>query len=60
MIVEFDKSFYKSLNKIADKSIFSRILKAIELLEASNSLDEISNIKKLVGFKFYYRYRIGD
>lgn len=45
MIDEFDKSFYKSLDKIADKSIFTRILKAIELLEASKSLDGISNIK---------------
>ena len=60
MIVEFDKSFDKSLEKISDKSLFPRIERAIINLEKAKSLADIPNLKKLVGFKEYYRVRIGD
>lgn len=60
MIVEFDKSFEKSLNKIKDRSLFPKIETFLALLERKSSLDEIPKTKKLVGYKVYYRYRIGD
>ena len=60
MIVEFDKSFDKSLQKIKNKSLFSRIEKIILECEKSNSISEITNLKKLIGFKNYYRIRIGE
>lgn len=60
MIVEFDKSFEKSLNKLKDKSIFPKIEKVISILEKTNSISELPNTKKLSGFKTYYRYRLGD
>lgn len=60
MKVEFDKSFEKSLQKIKNKSLFSRIEKIILECEKSKSLSEISNLQKLTGFKNYYRIRIGE
>jgi mRNA interferase RelE/StbE len=60
MIVEFDKSFEKTLDKIKDKSLFPRINKIIVNLEKANSLSELINVKKLSGFKNYYRIRIGE
>lgn len=60
MIVEFDKSFEKALDKLKDKSLYPKIAKAISILENSSSLAEISNVKKLSGYKVYYRFRIGD
>lgn len=60
MIVEFDKSFEKSLNKLQDKSIFPKIEKVISILEKTNSISELPNTKKLSGFKTYYGYRLGD
>ena len=60
MVVEFDKSFYKSLDRIKDKSLFSKIEKVITILENYNSLNEIASVKKLSGFKVYYRYRLSD
>ena len=60
MVVEFDKSFEKSLLKLKDKSLYSKIEKVISILEKSNSLNDVSNIKKLSGFKTYYRCRLGD
>ena len=38
MIVEFDKSFEKSLDKLGDKSIFPKIEEAISILEEIDSL----------------------
>ncbi len=60
MIVEFDKSFEKSLDKLGDKSIFPKIEEAISILEEIDSLIGQTNLIKLSGFKIYYRYKIGD
>ena len=60
MIVEFDKSFFKYLAKIRDNSILRKVKNKILELEDANSLNNIRNHKKLTGFKYYYRIRIGD
>jgi mRNA interferase RelE/StbE len=60
MIVEFDKSFEKSLDKIRDKVLFRRIERSILNLEKAESIEDIPGIKKLAGFKNYYRIRLGD
>jgi mRNA interferase RelE/StbE len=59
MKVEFDKSFYKSLDKIGNKTIFLRVEKFILNCEKAKSLNELHSIKKLTGFQNYYRVRIG-
>ncbi len=38
MIVEFDKSFSKSLDNLNDKSLFPKIEKLIETVESSITL----------------------
>lgn len=60
MIVEFDKSFEKSLDKIKNKSLFAKIERIIIQCENSKSLSEIPNLKKISGFKTYYRIRMGE
>lgn len=50
MIVEFDKSFYKSLNQIRDTSVFLKLEATIKQLENATSLNELNNFKKLSGF----------
>jgi mRNA interferase RelE/StbE len=60
MIIEFDKSFEKSLEKIKNKSLFLKIEKIIIEFENAKALNELPNIKKLTGYKFYYRVRIGE
>lgn len=59
MIVEFDKSFEKSLDKLKNNSLFAKIERIIIQCENSKSLFEIPNLKKLTGFKTYYRIRMG-
>lgn len=60
MIIEFDKSFEKSLIKVKEKTLFDKIELLIETIEKAEKISEIKNVKKLTGFKNYYRIRIGD
>jgi mRNA interferase RelE/StbE len=60
MIVEFDKSFEKSLKKIHDPGILHRLARIIVQFENSPSLTAFQNVKKLTGYSSYYRIRIGD
>ena len=60
MIVEFDKSFLKSIEKVKDVTLSSKIEKLIIEYENAQTLSEVKNTKKLTGYKAYYRIRIGD
>ncbi len=60
MIVQFDKSFERSLNKVHDPNTLLRLNRIILQLENSPSLSRLQNIKKLTGYSNYYRIRIGD
>ncbi|OOG75322.1 type II toxin-antitoxin system RelE/ParE family toxin [Algoriphagus sp. A40] len=60
MIVDFDKSFAKSLGKIKDQSVLKRIESVILKLESAERIEDLSNIKKLQGHTAYYRIKVGD
>jgi mRNA interferase RelE/StbE len=60
MIIEYDKSFEKSLEKVRNKTLFQKIEKIIIDFENAKSLSDIPSIKKLTGYKNYYRLRIGE
>jgi mRNA interferase RelE/StbE len=60
MIVRFDNSFIKALDKIKDKTILKRIESVIQKAEEAETLEQISNTKKLIGFTVYYRIKISD
>jgi hypothetical protein len=51
MIIEFDKSFEKSLEKTKNKSLFQKIEKVIIEFEKAKSLTDLPNVKKLIGYK---------
>lgn len=58
--MEFDKSFEKSLDRIRNKAMYPRIERIIKECESVDSIANIHNIKKLSGFRNYYRIRLGD
>ncbi len=60
MIVEFDKSFLKSLAEVHDPVVFQRVKLMVIKIEDCKSINEIKQIKKLVGFSSFYRIRFGD
>jgi hypothetical protein len=48
MIIEFDKSFEKSIDKIKDKNLSLKLIDLITKIENINEFREIPNTKKLV------------
>jgi mRNA interferase RelE/StbE len=60
MQIVYTSSFLKSIKKIKNIELLEKIESAIENIKVANSIDAISNIKKLSGHKTYYRIRIGE
>ena len=56
----FRASFAKDLRSIKSKDILSRIKEIVEQVEKAQSLQEITNIKKLKGGRNYFRIRVGE
>jgi mRNA interferase RelE/StbE len=60
MKVEFLAKFSKDLDNIDNTIIRHKILKKIEEFESAKKISDLTNVKKLVGFKSAYRIKIGD
>ncbi len=60
MKVSFDKSFHKRLIRIQDKQVLAKVKQAILHAEEAGIVQQIPNIRKLEGFKTFYRIRVGD
>lgn len=56
----FDEAFEKSIRKLSDRKVKDRLIKLIDRFGDIKDLTEITNIKKLQGYKSFYRIRIGD
>ncbi|CAM3708132.1 type II toxin-antitoxin system RelE/ParE family toxin [Mucilaginibacter galii] len=60
MIVLIDKTFEKDVSKINNKALRAGIKSLILNLQQADLLTQINNIKKLTGYKEFYRVRIGN
>ena len=60
MIIVIEDSFKKDFKKLKNPTLEKRVLSKIQDIENSPSLENISNIKKLIGFQNFYRIRIWD
>jgi mRNA interferase RelE/StbE len=60
MTEEFDKSFYKSVRKLKSSELLENLRDVLKNVEEATSLKEIRGIKKLIGYKVYYRIRVGN
>jgi mRNA interferase RelE/StbE len=58
--VEFRKSFEKDLSKLRDEALLARIKAVILEIEDAETLEDVSNVKKLKAEGDYYRLRVGD
>jgi mRNA interferase RelE/StbE len=58
--VEFKESFLQDLRAIKDRSLLARAKEIIESVEQALKLEDVANIKKLKGERYYYRIRVGD
>ncbi len=55
----FDKAFSKSLDKVSDASVLSKIELILLHMESAESISQVKGVKKMVGFTNYYRVRVG-
>jgi len=60
MNVVFDTSFSKSLRKLKIKWLKKRIEQIILEAEQVDSIRDLSGVKKMEGFKNFYRIRVGE
>ena len=60
MEVDFTRNFLKNLENLKNEDLLQKIQDTIDDVIRANSIVEISNIKKLSGYKVYYRIKIGD
>lgn len=59
MRVKFGKLFSKDLLKIKDSALKNDIIETIVALENSETIQNVSNVKKLKGHSEAFRIRIG-
>ena len=60
MIVNFDQSFGKSVDRLNDKRTKEKVFLLIEKLENAKKLSEIPSVKAMKGHTGFYRIRICD
>jgi len=58
--IVFDRSFSKSIDHIASASIKKKLETIIFRIETAKSLYDIPNLKKMEGYKSFYRIRMGE
>ena len=59
MKVEYSKAFVKAVRKLSGK-VLDSVRNAIQGVMEARCIDEITDCKKLVGYDFVYRIRIGS
>ena len=60
MEVKIERSFQKDLQKINQVKINKKINILIETCIAASDIMNINGVKKLVGFKNHYRFKMGQ
>ena len=60
MQIELTRKFQKQVENCNDKHIKSKILAIVQAVIASENLNEFPNLKKLTGYKNFYRIRLGN
>jgi mRNA interferase RelE/StbE len=58
MNLVFDQSFDKKVDKLKNKAVAQKILKIIDICENVFSINDIPNIKKMKGYKSFYRIKV--
>lgn len=60
MKVRIDRSFEKDTDRIKDRKLLARVAACIREVMVAENLSDVSNLKKMSGFKEHYRIRVGD
>lgn len=60
MEVRFKASFKRDIKRIRDQAVLSGISQVIDALKSAPTLESVSNLSKLQGYKSFYRIRVGN
>ena len=60
MKLRVEKSFEKDVDRVSDKKLLRKLRTLISTIEDADMIREIPAIKKIEGYKTYYRVKIGD
>ncbi len=60
MKFRIEKSFDRDVDRIQDKKLLRKLRAFISTIENADTIQDIPHVKKIEGFKLYYRVRIGD
>ena len=60
MKLRIDKSFDRDIDGIRDKKLLRRLQAFISIIENVDTIQEIPHVKKIEGYKSFYRIKIGD
>ena len=60
MIINYERSFLKDIKKLKNEQIAAKLKAILKQFERDENLSEFSDIKKLKGYKIYYRIKIYD
>jgi mRNA interferase RelE/StbE len=55
-----ERSFDRDIDGIKDKKLLRKLQAFISTIENADTIQEIPHLKKIEGYKSYYRMRIGD
>jgi mRNA interferase RelE/StbE len=55
-----EKSFDRDVDGIRDKKLLRKLQVFISTIEDADTIQEIPHVKKMEGYKSYYRIKIGD
>jgi len=60
MNFELEKKFKKDIEDIQDKKLIENLKKTIIKVQEAQTMRDLSHVKKLEGYKTYYRIDISD
>jgi len=60
MNIDIRSSFLKDLKKIIDPSLKEQVEQVISSVKKAETLSDIPGLKKLKGYKVFYRIKVGD
>jgi mRNA interferase RelE/StbE len=58
--VRIDKSFDKDIDRIMDKKILKRLQSLISEMEEAETIQSLTSLKKIEGYRSFYRLKMGD
>ena len=60
MKIEVQKSFEKDIAKVSGRELSIKILAIIKSIETCQKPSEVPHLKKMTGYKHYYRIKVGE